>query len=1214
MDMKKSSILIFAIIIAALIPSFFIIFDRHEQKLLSLEKSKSKIQLQLFGNAIVNSLSRRSALFEGLCTFVESNPHNKNLETELDRLMDSLYHHSKGIRVMAIAPGGIQKYVYPLKDHESVVGHDILHDKRPHVQADIQRALKTKKIIFNGPYELRQGGVALVMRKAIYFENKFWGLAAMVIDIPPVLKEAGLAIRSESYDIWLKNNHGTTFSGIENDDRKDSIKLSLDILDGTWKLFASPTNGWNFLYAKDLFFYKVSLVTIVFLILMVGYLFVSRNIKLKFLVEEKTKKLTETIADLEESRSKFKFISESIDDVFWMSSVGVTNMIYISPSFETLWESSCGELYKNPRLFIDKIHPDDTSNYIRKLEQHHSNGLPYECEYRIIKNNRDVLWIHEKGFPVSDPTNNSKVMAGICSNITEQKFSEKLAGAQLELSMNLGLIDDLDSGLRQCLHTALNTSEMDCGAIYLIDEETKNLNLMIHKGLSNEVISHTSKYENDSQNTRLILKGQPIYVNYNELTLEFTEPEKKEHLQAIAIIPIKYQDQVLGCMNIASRSKEMVPESVRVILETISNQIGQSFIHLKTQTELQKSEKRFDIAMEATKDGLYDWDLVTNTIYYSPGWKRMLGYRNDELPNDFSIWEKLTDSKDVKRSWEMQQELINKKRDRFELEFKMKHKEGHWVDILSRAIAIFNKNDEAIRIVGTHVDISERKKYENELRVKDAAIENSLSGFDIVNEEGKLIYANPAFVSMYGYDNSSELIGVSPADLCEDPSLPLIVIKNLKEKGEYVFEHKAKRKDGSTFDILMYARLAHDENGKEIYPTTSIDISDQKKAAIEKEILQQKLVQAQKMESIGKLAGGIAHDFNNILYPILGFTQMSMDELPKNHPVQENLLDVLDGAKRARDLVKRILMFSRQKEQILKPTQIKPIIEESLKLLRSSIPVNIEIQTQLYDGKDHILCDETEIHEIVMNLCTNAYHAIENVNGIIKVELKKRNPSSDLDLHKADYLCLSISDNGTGIVSENKQNIFEPYFTTKEIGKGSGLGLSVVHGIVENYEGKIQVESSPGKGSTFNVFLPITSKKMKSENDHKKAVAPGYGEKILFVDDEESIVKLGTKSLEKMGYQVTGMHDSSDALKLVTSKPNEFNLVITDMAMPGLVGTELAKKILEIQPKMPIILCSGFSEKLEREQAKLLNIKAFIDKPILIDELTIKVKEIFKES
>jgi signal transduction histidine kinase len=395
----------------------------------------------------------------------------------------------------------------------------------------------------------------------------------------------------------------------------------------------------------------------------------------------------------------------------------------------------------------------------------------------------------------------------------------------------------------------------------------------------------------------------------------------------------------------------------------------------------------------------------------------------------------------------------------------------------------------------------------------------------------------------------------------------------------YQSEYRVIRPDGEIRWISSPGQVFYDPSGEpNRIAGIMIDITDRKKAEEERIVLETRLQQSQKMESIGTLAGGIAHDFNNILYPIIGFTELSMQELSKTHEVQENLQDILEGAKRARDLVKQILMFARQEKQTLKPTVLKPVVEEAMKLLRSSIPANIDIQGNLYDGNDFVLCDATEIHEIVMNLCTNAYHSMEESGGAIVVRLDKQNPLPDLNLPPGEYLCLSVSDNGVGIPIEIIDKIFEPYLTTKEIGKGSGLGLSVVHGIVTNYDGDISVESSPGNGSVFNVFLPVTTQSKKVEQKLIKDKPLDGTENILFVDDEASIVKLAKRILERLGYTITGKTSCTEALELFKEKPDEFDLVITDMAMPIMTGTEFAKKILKIQPDIPIIMCSGSSK------------------------------------
>ena len=388
------------------------------------------------------------------------------------------------------------------------------------------------------------------------------------------------------------------------------------------------------------------------------------------------------------------------------------------------------------------------------------------------------------------------------------------------------------------------------------------------------------------------------------------------------------------------------------------------------------------------------------------------------------------------------------------------------------------------------------------------------------------------------------------------------------------------------------------------------DITRQVKTRHEKERLELQLQQSRRLEAIGTLAGGIAHDFNNILYPIIGFTELSMEDLPENHPVKENLKDILQGAKRARDLVKQILSFSSQRQEEQSPLPIEPIIKEALKFLRATIPSSIEIEQEFHDDI-YVLCNAIEIHEIIINLCTNACHAMENKGGTLTVSLTKNAPEPNLNLPLGKYCCLTIGDTGTGIDPKIKNHIFDPYFTTKSLEQGSGLGLSVIHGIVKNYKGGITVESEPGKGTAIKIYLPMTSSDGIMDAIHEDETIHATGaEKILFVDDEVAIVKLGILMLERHGYQVTGKISSLDALALFKSDPYQFNLVITDMSMPLMDGTELAQKIMGIRPDMPVIICTGFSEHIDEIIASSLNIRAYIKKPILRVELTTVVREV----
>ncbi len=464
-------------------------------------------------------------------------------------------------------------------------------------------------------------------------------------------------------------------------------------------------------------------------------------------------------------------------------------------------------------------------------------------------------------------------------------------------------------------------------------------------------------------------------------------------------------------------------------------------------------------------------------------------------------------------------------------------------------------------------------------------------------------YMNPAMVKRIGRDATGEVCHKAINNL--HSQCPWCVLDRL-QLGKVIEKTFVSPLDKRTYRVSNMP--LNNEDGTISKMTIFRDITDYLKVVSEKKEVQSQLQQAQKMEAVGVFAGGIAHDFNNILFPIIGFTEMSIQELPEDHPVQENLEDILTGAKRARDLVKQILSFSSQREAVQAPLILKPVIREALKLLRPIMPSNIEIRENLYNGKDHVVANPIEIHEILMNLCTNAYHAMEETGGILTIELSKTEDVSGLP--EKPYCCLSVRDTGPGIPREIKDKIFDPYFTTKEQGKGTGLGLSMIHGIVKNYEGKIELNSKSGKGAHFKIYLPVTSKIASASLPKESDIQLTGDERILFVDDEKIIIKLGRRLLGNLGYSVVGRTSSIEALNLFKSDPDQFDLIITDMTMPIMLGTELSKKIMEIRPDIPVLMCTGFSEQIDKDAAYELGIRGFVSKPILMTELATQIRKI----
>ncbi|MBU2538679.1 MAG: GAF domain-containing protein [Proteobacteria bacterium] len=386
-----------------------------------------------------------------------------------------------------------------------------------------------------------------------------------------------------------------------------------------------------------------------------------------------------------------------------------------------------------------------------------------------------------------------------------------------------------------------------------------------------------------------------------------------------------------------------------------------------------------------------------------------------------------------------------------------------------------------------------------------------------------------------------------------------------------------------------------------------------KKSVEEKVQLEQQVRQGQKMEAIGTLAGGIAHDFNNILAAILGFTDLAKYKLPENSDLRHDLDNVLQAGLRAKELVKQILAFSRQAEQERRPIEVYLIVKEAIKLLRASIPKNIDFQLDIDEKSGAVLVDPTQIHQVVMNLCTNSYHAMrDDDSGVLRVGLRVielGEKEAFALLQPGKYLELTVSDTGCGMTPEIIERIFDPYFTTKARGEGTGMGLAVVHGIVQQCGGDIRVESTFGQGTTLRVYLPQTESKGLDIEKIISQQLPGGKERVLVVDDEPMVLAMHKNMLVRLGYQVTAMLSSTEALAEFSSRPREFDLVLTDMAMPGMQGDVLAQKIRQIRADIPILMCTGFSEKLSPERAEAIGIGKIIMKPLLFRELATSIRE-----
>jgi len=520
---------------------------------------------------------------------------------------------------------------------------------------------------------------------------------------------------------------------------------------------------------------------------------------------------------------------------------------------------------------------------------------------------------------------------------------------------------------------------------------------------------------------------------------------------------------------------------------------------------------------------------------------------------------------------------------------------------------------ERVLVFGRHID--DRIKFERERERLLSAIEQAGEVIVITNPDGTIQYANPAFEKTTGY-SAEEARGQNPRILKsgkQDEVFYRQLWETITAGDTWQGRLVNRRKDGSLYTEEATISPVFDGQGN---ITNFVAVKRDITSELE---LENRLAQSQKMEAIGTLAGGIAHDFNNILSAIMGFTEMVNIDLPEGSRNKEDLGEVIHACKRARDLVKQILTFSRQSDSEMRPLRIDLVVNEALKMIRSSTPTSIEIQQNTKSDVPTVIADPTQVHQIMMNLCTNALHAIEDEHGTISVSLdpvtvdELGNEKTEVP-QPGEYVRLVVSDTGKGMSQEIRERIFEPYFTTKNAGEGTGLGLSVVYGIVKESGGTISVESEAGKGTTFSVFLPAAQKSESVQATGRQSRLPWGKERVLFVDDEPSIADLGRKGLERFGYDVTIRQSSPEALELFRNDPQRFDLVVTDMTMPQMTGDELAKKILSIRPDIPIVLCTGYSKRISDSKAKEIGIRAFVVKPLTQHELASVVRRVLDEN
>lgn len=635
-------------------------------------------------------------------------------------------------------------------------------------------------------------------------------------------------------------------------------------------------------------------------------------------------------------------------------------------------------------------------------------------------------------------------------------------------------------------------------------------------------------------------------------------------------------------------------------------------VKLRTE-ELRGSEARFrDIALSMS-DWIWEVNLKNEFCYSSEHVSDLLGYTIAEVlgkrPFDFMPPKQAKIAQDFFARQKEQQTSFR------DFENWNIRKDGQMMCLLTSGVPMYGARKELVGFRGIDRDITTRKYEENALKESKERyrtyIISAPYGVFVTDEKNNFQQVNPSACRMTGYDEL-ELLARGLPDLLfeENREEGFIYLQELIREGKSQGELRVQTKSGKKRWFSVSAvKIANSR-----YLGFCSDITEGKQAEEEREKLQVQLIQSQKMEAVGTLAGGIAHDFNNILGAILGYAEMIRDDCPADSRVVHDISQVIKAGNRAKELVKQILAFSHQSQAVKLPVNPAAIIAEAVKMLRASLPTTIIIEQDIAPDTGAILADPTQIHQIMINLGTNALHAMELTGGTLAISLHKitlgeKDQGFEKHMQPENFIQLSVKDSGVGIAPEIREKIFDPYFTTKGVGKGTGMGLAMVHGIVQSYGGFITCNSQLGKGTVFNITLPMVETDSCEATGSAEPIPLG-GAHILLIDDEEMLLNMSQTMLERLGYRVTTRTDSIDALALFKNDPESFDLMITDQTMPNMTGTDLAQLILQVRPGMPIILCTGYSTLITEEIASSIGIKGFAMKPLAKKDIATLIRKV----
>ena len=815
--------------------------------------------------------------------------------------------------------------------------------------------------------------------------------------------------------------------------------------------------------------------------------------------------------------------------------------------------------------WAEGVHPDDLPRCLEIYGSSFDARRDFQMEYRLRRQDGEYRWLLDHGVPRYEADGRFAGYIGSCLDITERQQAEDQARqlAAIVASSNDAIIGKDLQGVIQSWNRGAET--------LLGYQASEMLGVSIRKLLPAD--------RRDEE--------QSILRSY-----ETQWQAKDGHLINVSITISPIKDSAGN----------------RIGFSTVARDIS---AYKQAEAALRQNQALLLSLTESTPDAIYAKDTQGRYLLLNAAAQKFVGKSAaDVLGQDdtavFPLEEAQHLMKDDRRAMTSDIQTID--------EF-LTSADGTVRAVMATKGPLRDARGNVVGIFGISRDITERKQLEEAHARLATAVEQAGESIQVADLKGTILYVNPAFEKACGY-TSAEVLGQNSR-----------LLKSGKQDAEFYRQmwgclgrgetwkghFTNRRKDGTLYEEDTTIAPIRDGEGRIVnYVAIKHDVTHELQ-------LEAQVRQAQKQEALGQLAGGIAHDFNNILAAILGNVQMAVSDTAPDHPARECLDEIQKASDRARSLVQQILTFSRQQPQNRQIIALGPILAEAARFLRATIPSGVEIIPTIAPGVPLVLADATQIHQVILNLGTNAWHALEDQPGRIGIQLQAvtldaAEAALVAGLRPGRFACLTVSDTGKGMDAPTRARIFDPFFTTKEVGKGTGLGLSVVRGIVENHDGAITVVSEPGQGATFQVYFPAASIATAAAETAPAEPAPvGQGKHILFLDDEEALVRLGKRLLQRLGYRVTGFTQAAEAVQAFRAAPGQFDVVITDLNLPGISGLDVAQEFLTLRPDVPVLLCSGYITEPVKEQARRIGICHFLYKPNNIEELSKTLHQVLTE-